>query len=46
MAQAGITLHSGDVRTTMARAERLAAEVRDKDYPTVRALVSQVTASP
>ena len=46
MAQAGITLHSSDVRTTMASAEQLAGEVRDKDYPTVRALISRVTASP
>jgi hypothetical protein len=41
-AMAGFTLHSGDLRQTMALAEELAKQVRAKDYQLVRELVSSV----
>ena len=41
-AMAGFTLHSGDLRQTMTLAERLAEQVRAKDYQVVRELVSSV----
>ncbi|MGX7926564.1 hypothetical protein ACWPMX_08325 [Tsuneonella sp. HG094] len=41
-ARAGLTLHSGYLRQTMAMAEGLAEQVRAKDYQLVRELVSSV----
>jgi site-specific DNA recombinase len=39
-AKAGLTLHSGDLRQTMALARSLAEQVRTKDYQLVRELVN------
>ncbi len=43
---AGFALHSSELKQTMALAERLAEQVRARDYHTIRELVSSVRASP
>lgn len=46
MGSAGFTLHSNELKQTIALAEQLAEQVRAKDYHVVRQLVSSVRATP
>ena len=42
----GLPLEVNEIRSIMAKAEKLASDVRNKDYTTVRSLVAKMTVGP